>query len=231
MVAEPHTSKYPIFAVACDIVTLTLRAGQLCTLLVRRSGSVHTGRWALPGGFVRQDENLEQAAYRELWEEAALGRGDVHLEQLAAYGDVHRDPRDYRVVSVAWVALGADLPNPAPATDVDRAEWVPVEEALQRDLAFDHPQILRDGVERARSKLEYTTIATAFCPASFRIPDLRRVYEAVWGQKLDPRNFQRKALSAAGFIVESGETHHGRGRPSKLYRRGQAEFLTPPISR
>lgn len=95
-------------------------------------------------------------------------------------------------MSVAWLALGADLPDPTPATDADRAEWVPIDEALARELAFDHAQILRDGVERARAKLEYTTIATAFCEATFTLPDLRRVYQAVWDTEIDPRNFHAR---------------------------------------
>ncbi len=192
---------------------------------------MHTGRWALPGGFVRQDEPLEQAAYRELREEAGFGTEAVRLEQLRTYGNPGRDPRPERVVSVAWLALGADLPEPIPGTDADRAEWVPVGEASARELAFDHDEILRDGIERARSKLEYTTVATAFCDATFTLPELRRVYEAVWEQQLDPRNFQRKVLSAGGFVEETGEIIRGRGRPAKVYRAGSALGLHPPIMR
>lgn len=226
-----YTSRFPVFAVTADIVALTLRQGRLCVLLIRRASSVFSGAWALPGGFVHADESLEQAAYRELGEEAGIGAGDVVLEQLRSYGDVGRDPRPERVVSVAWVALGADLPNPVPDTDADRAEWVPVEQARQRNLAFDHARILADGVERARSKLEYTTIATAFCESTFILPDLRRVYEAVWDTTIDPRNFQRKVLSADGFVEETGEIVHGRGRPAKVYRAGSATRLHPPILR
>lgn len=134
-------------------------------------------------------------------------------------------------MSVAWLALGAELPEPTPDTDADRAEWVPVDEALARDLAFDHAQILRDGIERARSKLEYATVATAFCDATFTLPDLRRVYEAVWNTEIDPRNFQRKVLSATGFVEETGEVIHGRGRPAKVYRAGEATTLHPAIMR
>lgn len=226
-----YESRFPVFAVAADIVVLTLRGGRLCVLLIRRSSSVFTGRWALPGGFVHIDESLEDAAYRELREEAGIEPDAVRLEQLRSYGDPGRDPRPERVVSVAWLALGADLPDPTPDTDADRAEWVPVDEAFDRDLAFDHAQILRDGVERARSKLEYTTIATAFCDPTFTLPDLRRVYEAVWNTAIDPRNFQRKVLSADGFVEETGNVIHGRGRPAKVYRAGGATTLYPPVMR
>ena len=224
-------SRFPIFAVTADIVALTLRDGRLCVLLIRRSSSVFTGRWALPGGFVHADESLEDAAHRELDEEAGIGPTVVRLEQLRTYGDVGRDPRPERVVSVAWLALGADLPDPTPDTDADRAEWVPVAEAFGRELAFDHAQILHDGIERARSKLEYTTVATAFCDPTFTLPDLRRVYEAVWDTHIDPRNFQRKVLSADGFVEETGDVIHGRGKPAKVYRAGGATHLYPPVMR
>ena len=224
-------SRFPVFAVTADIVALTLREGRLCVLLIRRSSSVFTGRWALPGGFVHVDESLEDAAYRELREEAGITPDAVRLEQLRTYGDPGRDPRPERVISVAWLALGADLPDPVPDTDADRAEWVPVDEAFGRDLAFDHSEILRDGVERARSKLEYTTIATAFCDATFTLPDLRRVYEAVWDTAIDPRNFQRKVLTANGFVEETGDIVRGRGKPAKVYRAGEATTLHPAIRR
>ena len=224
-------SRFPVFAVTADIVALTLREGRLCVLLIRRSSSVFTGRWALPGGFVHVDESLEDAAYRELREEAGITPDAVRLEQLRTYGDPGRDPRPERVISVAWLALGADLPDPVPDTDADRAEWVPVDEAFGRDLAFDHSEILRDGVERARSKLEYTTIATAFCEPTFTLPELRRVYEAVWDTHLDPRNFQRKILSADGFVEDTGQIIRGRGNPAKVYRAGPATTLHPPVLR
>lgn len=225
------SSKFPVFAVTADMVVLTLRHGRLCVLLIRRSSSVFTCRWALPGGFVRIDESLEDAAYRELREEAGISPDQVVLEQLKTYGDPGRDPRPERVVSVAWLALGANLPDPTPDTDADRAEWVPVAEAFDRELAFDHAQILADGIERAGSKLEYTTIATAFCGITFTLPDLRRVYQAVWDTDIDPRNFHRKVLSAEGFVEETGDLIHGRGKPAKVYRAGPASTLHPPIMR
>jgi len=227
-----YTSKFPVFAVACDVVVLTLRAGVLCVLLVRRDSSVNRGRWALPGGFVHVDESLQQAAYRELREEAGIDPDAVGvLEQLRAYGDPGRDPRPERVVSVAWIALGANLPDPVPDTDADRAEWVPIDEASGRDLAFDHAEILSDGIERARAKLEYTTVATAFCDETFTLPELRRVYEAVWGTELDNRNFQRKVTSADGFVEDTGQVIPGRGRPAKIFRAGTATTLFPAIMR
>ena len=228
----PYTSEHPPFAVTADLVVLTLRDGALSILLVRRGGEPYAGELALPGGFTHVDEDIEDAAYRELEEEAGVGRDDVVLEQLRTYGAPDRDPR-MRVVSVAWIALGADLPEPVADTDAAEAMWLPVADALGHErLAFDHTEILRDGVERARAKLEYSTLATAFCPPEFTVGELRGVYEAVWGVDLDPRNFHRKVTGADGFLVETGErTTRGGGRPAMLYVPGPAQQLHPPILR
>lgn len=226
-----YTSEFPPFFVTVDLVVLTVREGKLHVLLVERGSEPYAGQLALPGGFVGIDEDLEPAAYRELHEETGVGRGDVVLEQLGTYGTPGRDPR-YRVVSVAWVALGADLPILRAGTDAADAVWKPVPTALRRKLGFDHGQILRDGIERARAKLEYSPVATAFCEREFTVGELRAVYEAVWGSELDPRNFHRKVTGAPGFLVETGETTtRGGGRPARLYRRGGATVITPPITR
>jgi 8-oxo-dGTP diphosphatase len=224
---------YPPFAVTADLVVLTLREGQLCVLLITRGAEPYAGKLALPGGFTHVDEDVETAAYRELLEEVSVGRRDVVLEQLRTYGTPRRDPR-MRVVSVAWLALGANLPEPRAGSDAADAFWLPVGKALRRPklLAFDHGQILRDGRDRARAKLEYSTLATAFCPKEFTVGELREVYEAVWGVELDPRNFHRKVTGSEGFLVETGErTTRAGGRPAMLYRAGQAGQLHPPILR
>lgn len=229
--AVVYTSEYPPFFVTVDLVVLTVRRGKVQVLLVQRGQAPYAGQLALPGGFVGIDEDLEPAAYRELAEETGVGRGDVVLEQLGAYGAPERDPR-YRVVSVAWMALGADLPLLRAGTDAADAVWKPVTSALRANLAFDHRRILKDGVERARAKLEYSPLATAFCEPEFTVGELRAVYEAVWGTEIDPRNFHRKVTGAAGFLAETGETTtRGGGRPARLYRRGTADTINPPISR
>jgi 8-oxo-dGTP diphosphatase len=220
-------SDFPPFAVTVDLVVLTLRSDQLCALLVRRGEAPFKGRWALPGGFVREDESLDAAAARELAEETGLAR--VHLEQLGSYGDPRRDPR-MRVVSVAYLALAPDLPTPVAGTDAADASWVPVESPGK--LAFDHSRILADGVERARSKLEYTPLGTAFCSDVFTVAELRRVYELVWGSALDARNFHRKVTGVPGLLEPTGRTTtRDGGRPAQLYRRGAAVALHPPLTR
>ncbi|MGH3312928.1 MAG: NUDIX hydrolase [Streptomyces sp.] len=241
-------SAFPPFAVTVDLVVLTVRRHALCALAVRRGESPYQGMWALPGGFVRADEDLASAAERELTEETGLLVHDqgsrpagAHLEQLATYGDPERDPR-MRVVSVAHLALAPDLPAPTPGGDARGARWAPVDVLLGdgagRDgdhtapLAFDHDRILADGVERARSKIEYSSLATAFCPPEFTVGELRRVYEAVWGVALDPRNFHRKVTGTPGFLVPTGGTTTRQGgRPAQLFQAGGATLLNPPMLR
>ncbi|GGT05560.1 NUDIX hydrolase [Streptomyces tanashiensis] len=247
-------SAFPPFAVTVDLVVLTVRRHALCTLVVRRGEAPYQGRWALPGGFVQAAEDLGAAAARELVEETGLCAHDpaspppvptngAHLEQLATYGAPDRDPR-MRVVSVAHLALAPDLPAPRAGGDANSARWAPVEELLGEDeaaaaedggpaaLAFDHARILADGVERARSKIEYSSLATAFCPPEFTVGELRRVYEAVWGVSLDPRNFHRKVTGTPGFLVPAGGTTTRQGgRPAQLFRAGGATLLNPPMLR
>ena len=225
---------YPPVAVTVDLVVLTIRAGDLAVLLVKRGVDPFAGAQALPGGFVRPDEGLGQAAARELAEETGLAVGSVHLEQLASYGDPGRDPR-MRVVTVAYLAFAPQMPRPRAGTDAAEASWVragDVMSAGSAGLAFDHQQILADGVERARAKLEYTALAAAFCPPEFTIAQLRRVYEIVWGTVLDPRNFHRKVTGTPGFVIPAGAATAGeRGRPAQLYRAGPAAQLYPPMLR
>ncbi|SDT79086.1 NUDIX hydrolase [Actinoplanes derwentensis] len=227
---------YPSVAVTVDVVALTIRGGELCVLLVERGRQPFAGQSALPGGFVRE-ESLARAALRELAEETGLtpGRDDldrVHLEQLRTYGNPGRDPR-MRVVSVAYLAFAPSLPEPTAGSDAARAYWVPVQEA--KDLAFDHDEVFADGLERARSKLEYTPLATAFTGTEFTIGELRQVYAAVWGEELHAGNFHRKVLSVPGFVESTGETTAKggeRGGPkAKLYRAGDARLLHPALLR
>lgn len=218
-----------LFAVAVDLVVLTVRDGELHVLLVRRGVPPFAGADALPGGFVLPEEDLLDAATRELAEETGLSLAGHHLEQLASYAAPDRDPRG-RVLTAAHLALVPALPLPTAGSDAAASAWRPV--AAAGPLAFDHDSILADGVERARAKLEYTTLAASFCPSTFTVAQLRQVYEAVWGTPLDPRNFQRKVTSTDDFLVPTEATFsRGRGRPAQLFRRGPATALHPPMLR
>lgn len=225
------SSVHPPFAVTVDLVVLTIFEDALSVLLIRRGGEPFQGQWALPGGFVDINEDLRAAAERELVEETGLAEPAGHLEQLATYGAPDRDPRG-RVVSVAYLALLPDLPTPRAGTDAAAARWRAVARVEGERLAFDHDRILADGVERARAKLEYTPLATAFCPPEFTVAQLHAVYETVWGVPLDPRNFHRKVTSTPGFVVATGHTRYGGpGRPARLYRPGPVRLLHPPMLR
>jgi 8-oxo-dGTP diphosphatase len=224
---DPHA--FPPVAVTVDIVILTVRQGQLCVLLIRRGGHPFLGAWALPGGFVRPTETLDRAANRELEEETGLS-SVAHLEQLASYGDPDRDPR-MRVVSVAYLALVPDVPRPAAGSDASEARFWPVADIDPGDMAFDHGRILADAVERARAKLEYTSLGASLLDEPFTIADLRRVYEAVWGVTLHPANFRRKVLATDGFVRPTGEERStGRGW-AELYTRGGTASLHPALLR
>lgn len=217
--------------VAVDLIVLTLRDDALNVLLVQRDDEPHRGAWALPGGFIEYEEDLEDAAYRVLADEASLGSGAVHLEQVRTFGTPHRDPRA-RVVSVAFMALGADLPDPERGDDVADARWWSVGDLTGIDLAFDHATVLDCAVERARAKLEYTTLAVTFLPEEFTISQLRGVYESVWGATLDAGNFHRKATRTEGFLSEL-DKHAAPtgGRPARLYSAGAGTALVPPLLR
>lgn len=232
---------FPPFAVTVDLAIFTLRGGRFCTLLVKRGGFPFRAWWALPGGHVRHGiESADDAARRELAEETGIdaAAADAHLEQLGTYSAPARDPRiraGLHVVSIAYVALAPDLPEPRAGTDAAAARWVPVAELDELRLAFDHAAILTDAVERVRAKLEYTTLATAFVREPFSLSDLRNVYAAVWGDAPDLANFRRKVLATPDFVrsaerAASAPSAAG-GRPPELYRRGAARLINPPLAR
>jgi 8-oxo-dGTP diphosphatase len=218
---------------AVDVVILTVRHGELQALLVERGTEPYKGRLALPGGFLRELENLDQAAARALTEGTGLAIASPHLEQLRTYGDPGRDPRG-RTISVAYLCLMPHIhPLRVTGPEVRDGRWTPAQHYTAPDsLAFDHAEILAEGVERARSKLEYTTLATEFCPTEFTMGELRNVYEVVWGLQLDPRNFSRKVTKTEGFVVPTGDRKPlPTGRPAALYTRGGATSLYPPMLR
>lgn len=234
---------FPPFAVTVDLAIFTLRDDVLCTLLVRRGQHPYRGWWALPGGHVRHGaESTDTAARRELAEETGIDpeTGGAYLEQLATYSAPERDPRiaaGLHVVSVAYVALAPDLPEPVAGTDAAQAQWWPVNDVIAHTprLAFDHATILDGALERVRAKLEYTTLALRFVGETFSLADLRRVYLAVWGDAPDPANFRRKVLATPDFVrpaerAPTAPTTAG-GRPPELYRRGEALLITPPLTR
>jgi 8-oxo-dGTP diphosphatase len=204
--------------VTVDIVIFTIQSGALRVLLVKRAAAPFQWQFAIPGGFVVEDEDLDQAALRELREET--GVGDVYLEQLYSFGDVGRDPRG-RVITVAYFALiSADRPLTA-GTDAAEAEWWSMDQLPT--LAFDHARILNYALERLRNKLEYTTVGFQLLPEKFTLTELQEVYEAILGKQLDKRNFRRK-LSLLKILKPLPEYRRGGQRPAQLYRFVAARF-------
>ncbi len=227
-------SAFPPFAVTVDIVVLTIDA-RLSILLVERGVEPYAGDLALPGGFVLPSESTETAARRELLEETGIAEADlagVHMEQLATFSEPDRDPR-MRVVSVAYLALSPVKPVPEAGSDAAAARWVPVDDALTGGLAFDHAAIVDAGVERARSKLEYTTLATSLAGPDFTLGELQHVYEATWGCNLERANFRRKVLSTPGFVTKTRRRRvgDGGGAPAAVYQPGAGHLLDPPMMR
>jgi 8-oxo-dGTP diphosphatase len=206
--------QFPRAALTVDCVVFGFDEGELKVLLIERALEPFKGRWALPGGFVRVDETLDDAARRELAEEAGLK--DVFLEQLYTFGAVERDPRE-RVVSVAYYALVklADHDTRA-ATDAADAKWFPISKVPK--LAFDHAEILATALTRLKGKVRYQPIGFELLPPKFTLSQLQHLYEAVLETGLDKRNFRKKVLSF-GLLVPLKETQMaGRHRPAQLFR-------------
>jgi len=215
----PHTYEYPRAALTVDCVVFGIDDHELKVLLIQRGLEPFKGRWALPGGFVRVEETLEDAALRELREETGLKQ--AFLEQLYTFGEVRRDPRE-RVVSVAYYALvKMALEETRAATDAADARWFPVSKIPP--LAFDHREIVDAALQRLRGKLSYQPIGFELLPPKFTLPQLQFLYETVLGLPLDKRNFRKKIL---GFdlLIPLKETQASGRRPAALYRFDKARY-------
>ncbi len=200
--------------VATDVIIFTIKENDFKTLLVKRKYPPFEGMWAIPGGFVRKDEGLEDAAIRELREET--GVHDVYLEQLYTFGNPARDPRD-RVISVSYFALidWKTLELKA-ATDAERVEWHSMSSIPQ--LAFDHKKILEYALQRLRYKLEYTTVGLELLPEKFTLTELQNVYETILEKKLDKRNFRKKIKSLDILKPLKEAKMEGAHRPAQLFK-------------
>lgn len=210
----PYAYEYPHPAVTTDVVVFTIHEERLELLLIRRGSEPCQGMWALPGGFVAIDEDLEDCAKRELEEET--GVTGIYLEQLYTYGAPHRDPRE-RVISVAYYALvPAERLAIRAASDAEAVAWCPLRDL--RPLAFDHDRIVAMAHERLAAKLDYSTLALQFMPEKFTLSRLQSVYEVVLGDRLDKRNFRKRVL-AMDCIEECGERlRQVNHRPARLYQ-------------
>lgn len=210
----PHTYEYPRAALTVDCVVFGFDESELKVLLIERGLAPFKGRWALPGGFVRVDETVDDAARRELAEETGLSK--VFLEQLYTFGSLKRDPRE-RVVSVAYYALVKQAEHPATgATDASDARWFPV--SALPELAFDHETIFQTALERLRGKVRYEPIGFELLPQKFTLSQLQHLYETVLQTALDKRNFRKKILSMELLIPLDEQLRTGAHRPAQLFR-------------
>lgn len=207
--------RYERPSVTVDVVIFSLIDEKLKVLLIKRKQWPFQGMWAIPGGFVRMEESLEEAAERELAEET--GVKNVFMEQLYTFGDPNRDPRT-RVITVAYFAIvPADaIEHHEAGSDAEATAWHEMDDLPE--LAFDHREILDYALTRLRYKLEYTTVGFQLLPDEFTLSELQHAYELILGEGLDKRNFRRKILSA-DILEETGKKRReGEGRPAQLFR-------------
>lgn len=201
--------------VTVDIVIFTIRKKNLEVLLVQRGHEPYRDKWAIPGGFIRLSENLEEAAKRTLFEKTNVK--DVYLEQLSSFGDPGRYP-NARVITVTYFALirSDELKLAYNLNlDIQQVSWHSVYNLPE--LAFDHKIILNHAIRKLRDRLEYTPVAFQLLPKKFTLTELQKTYELILKVGLDKRNFRKKMMSL-GFLNELEEfTKLSSKRPARLY--------------
>lgn len=231
MASQQRTVQHD-FYVYVDTVVLTIIDRVLHVLVVQRRDAKRE-LFALPGGLVEPNEDLADAAARELREETGLVVASRQLHQIGAYGDPKRDTRFGRAITIAYLAMIPTPDVPEAGSDATSARFIEYRRARTRGvMEFDHRNIVGDARRLARQQLEDTSIALDFCHKEFTLSDLRQVYEAFYQRDLDPANFRRKVEAIPDFIrpmdfVSTAPT--GAGRPARLYQRGHAKYLYPPI--
>ncbi len=203
--------QHPIVAV--DMTIFTVQENTLQVLLIQMKKKPFQGKWALPGGLVKINETLDEAAKRILAEETNVR--NVYLEQLYSFSDLNRDPHQ-RVISVAYFALinaqGIKLKTIPKYADV---QWFSIKK-VPSDLAYDHKKILKYALTRLKSKLEYTNIVYGLLPKKFTLSQLQKIYEVILNRKLDKRNFRKKILFL-DLLKPTSSFQKGKHRPARLY--------------
>lgn len=218
MTNHQRTYEWPRPAVTVDLVLFTvagtLQDLKLQVLLIQRGLEPFRGRWALPGGFVHEHEDLYAAAQRELAEET--GVTDVYLEQVTAVGTPRRDPRGHTITVVYVALVPADKHRLAASGDAAAAQWFDVNDLPP--LAFDHAELLRLALERLRRRIGETPVCFEILPREFTLSELQALCEAILGRPLDRRNFRRKVQEMGIVAPARGVRSGGRHRPAQLYR-------------
>lgn len=201
--------------VTTDVVIFTIKDGKLKVLLVRRANEPFKGKWALPGGYVRISETLDDAALRILKEKTNVQ--NIYLEQLYTFGDPLRHPTS-RVITCAYFALirSDDIVlSFEENTEITEVKWHPVYSLPA--LAFDHKEIIEYSLKRTRERLEFCPIAFQLLPQKFTLTELQKAYELILMKKLDKRNFRKKFLSLSILKELDEYTKSGSKRPARLY--------------
>jgi len=216
-----------------DMAIFAVEGGALKILLVKREEHPHKGRWALPGGFadLKNDKAIEGTAYRKLAEKTGIKT--PYLEQVEGIGNASRDPRGWSVTLLYFALVDYEALKEAGDLDTgaETSEWVALEEALQRDLAFDHALLLRKAVNRLRAKTRYTALPISLMPETFTFTELQTMYELILGRSLQKKSFRRR-LEASGILVETGEMRATARRPAAVYRRAEgvkADYVFPGV--
>ena len=220
----PPSKDWPArFHLTADLVALTIADGVLQVAVVqrdskmscideKRNGDVREierdfkHHWALPGGHVHFDqEDVDEAAARELFEETGIKLDKSSLVQIGTYGNMGRDPRPGRTVSVAYLAFRPMFSNPVAGSDAKQANFMPVLELLTepKRLEFDHEAMLIDAIQRVRDLVLTTSIATSFCPPEFTMSELREVYEVLWHHAYDKEISTKDRQKFAAKISEN----------------------------
>lgn len=197
--------------ITVDTVILTIKNNALQVLLIRREKEPFIGKWAIPGGYVRMSETLEQAAVRILKEKT--GVDNVYLEQLYTFGDPLRHP-DARVITCVYFALVRY--EDVKVLDSDDVSWYPVD--TLPPMAFDHKEIIDYARARTRLSLRACPVAYQLLKEKFTLTEMQRVYELIMGKQLDKRNFRKKVLGTEGLIELDEYTKASSKRPARLYK-------------
>ncbi|MCQ2345487.1 MAG: NUDIX hydrolase [Paludibacteraceae bacterium] len=205
-----YSYEYPRAALTADNVIFGFDGQDLHILLVRRGVEPYKGKWALPGGFLRMNETIEECASRELKEETTLS--NVYMKPVGVYSDLDRDPRG-RIITSAFYAL-VRLTEVKGGDDADEALWVPLTQVPA--LAFDHDRILRDARQRLKEDIHFRPVGFQLLPEKFTMPQLQRLYEAILDVHFDRRNFMKKMLSV-DILENTGEFEEVHGHRAAAY--------------
>ncbi len=213
----------PRFYVAVDCIIFGFDEGELKLLLLKRNFEPAKGKWSLMGGFVQEEEGVDEAAKRVLAE--LTGLENVYMEQVGAFGDIGRDPGE-RVISVAYYALINVNAYDRELVQNHNAYWAKLDELPP--LIFDHPAMVARARGLMKQKASSEPIGFNLLPELFTLTQLQNLYEAIYGESMDKRNF-RKRIAEMDFIIQTGRIDKsGSKRGARLYQFDDKAYLKAP---